>query len=139
MKPKISPEAYREILSALELDTLYLNEINSKFREDCVGKKLLLNIDETNTFNQESNTLKVIYSYKLTAKDASLEEAAITIHAKYVVKYRVMKEVLISKDFMRVFSDLTINMLLWTYFRELVSNLVYRIGMPPLTLPLKKR
>ncbi|NLX29587.1 MAG: hypothetical protein GXY59_11515 [Bacteroidales bacterium] len=139
MKPKISPEEYRKILEALELDTLYLFELNSKFREEFLSQSLKLDIDEKESFIQENNILKVIYTFKLTAKDDSMEEAGITLQAKYTVRYQVKKEVQVTKEFMNVFSELSIGMLLWTYFRELVNNMVYRMGMPPLVLPLKKR
>lgn len=139
MKPKISPEEYRNILESLELDTLYLTELNSKFREEYVSSNLRLDIDEKHTFQQENSILKVFYFYKLFAKDESKEDSAIFMQAKYTVRYSISKDVLITKDFMKVFSDLTLEMLLWTYFRELVNNTVYRMGMPPLVLPLKVR
>jgi hypothetical protein len=139
MKPKISPEEYRKILEALELDTLYLSEINSKFKEEFLSQSLKLEIDEKDSFVQENNILKVLYIFKLTAKDDSVEEPGISLSAKYVVCYQINKEVTLTKEFMKVFSNLTIGMLLWTYFRELVNNMVYRMGMPPLVLPLKKR
>ncbi len=139
MKPKISPEEYRKILEALELDTLYLSELSSKFREEFLSQSLKLEIDEKESFVQENNILKVVYTFKLTAKDDAMEEPGITLQARYIVRYQITKEVQVTKEFMKVFSDLTIGMLLWTYFRELVNNMVYRMGMPPLVLPLKKR
>lgn len=139
MKPKISPEDYRYILEALELDTLYLSELSLKLKEEFLSQSLKLDIDEKEAFIQEKNTLKITYTFKLTANDESLEEPAISLLARYIVRYQVNKEVQVTKEFMKVFADLTVGMLLWTYFRELVNNMVYRMGMPPLVLPLKKR
>lgn len=139
MKPKISPEEYRNIIESLDLDTLYLVELNSKFKEEFVSSNFCLEIDEKYTFEQESTILKIIYTYKLSAKDESKEDAAIKVQAKYVVRYNITKDVTISKEFMKVFSDLTLGMLLWPYFRELINNSVYRMGMPTLVLPLKVR
>jgi preprotein translocase subunit SecB len=139
MKPKISPEEYRNIIESLDLDTLYLVELNSKFKEEFVSSNFCLEIDEKYTFEQESTILKIIYTYKLSAKDESKEDAAIKVQAKYVVRYNIANDVTISKEFMKVFSDLTLGMLLWPYFRELINNSVYRMGMPTLVLPLKVR
>ena len=139
MKPKITPSEYRSILEALELDTLFLSELNTKFREDLISSNLRLGIEEKNTFIQEDSTLKVFYSFKLTASDESIAEPAISLFAKYTIRYKISKEIQITKDFIKVFSDITIGMLLWTYFRELVNNTTYRMGMPPLVLPLKKQ
>lgn len=139
MKPKISPEEYRGVLESLELDTLYLVELNSKFKEEFVSPSLNLDINEKHTFEQENTICKINYTYKLSAIDESKENAAITVQAKYAVRYNITKDVIISKEFMKVFSDLTLGMLLWPYFRELVNNTVYRMNMPSLVLPLKVR
>lgn len=139
MKPRISPEEYREILEAITLDNLYLVNIKSRLQEEYLSKELELNISEKFTFEQIDNTLKILYSYKLSAKDETKEKPAMVINADYIIKYNIQQEILIPKDFMKIFGDLTLGMLTWTYFRELVSNLVYRMGMPSLVLPMKRR
>lgn len=139
MKPKISPEDYRNILEALELSTLYVTELNGKLKEENATESLRLNIDEAHTFVQKNNLLKIIYNYKFSAKDEAKDEAAISINVKYTVIYTLTKDVQITKDFMKVFSDLTLGMLLWPYFRELITNTIYRMGYPQLVLPLRKK
>lgn len=139
MKPKISPADYRNILEALELSTLFVTELNSKLKEDNASDRLSLKIDEANSFVQEGNLLKIVYSYKFSAKDDAKDDAAISINVKYTVVYTLTKEVQITKDFMKVFSDLTLGMLLWPYFRELINNTIYRMGYPQLVLPLRKK
>jgi hypothetical protein len=139
MKPKISPQEYRVILESLELTSISLFETSTKLREENISKSLSLVIEEKSTFDQVGNTLNILYNYKLTAQGQENAEPAIIIIAKYSIKYKISKEVTITKDFMKIFSDLTVSMLLWTYFREYVNNTVYRMGMPPLVLGLKKR
>ncbi len=139
MKPKITPQDYKNILESLELDTLYLTELITKYKEDFVSASLALNIDEKNSFSQEGSILKVSYIYKLDVKDESNDEAAISMKAGFSVRYNIKKDIIVTKDFMKVFSDLTLGLLLWPYFRELVNNMVNRMGMPPLVLPMKKR
>lgn len=139
MKPKITPEEYRNILEALELSTLFVTEMNCKLKDENSSESLRLNIDETNTFVQEGNLLKIIYTYKFSAKNEAKEEATISINVKYTVIYTLTKEVQVTRDFMKVFSDLTLGMLLWPYFRELVTNTIYRMGYPQLVLPLRKK
>lgn len=139
MRPKITPEEYRHILETLELSSLYLVESSMKLREEFFSNTLNIEIEEKNTFKQEGTMLTVYYNYRLTAKNLEVAEPAIAITAHYAVKYQISKELVISKEFMKVFSELTVSMLLWTYFREYVNNCVYRMGMPPLVLGLKKR
>lgn len=139
MKPKISPEDYRTILESLELETLFLVESTTKLKEEFLSDTLSLDINEKFTFEQNNNLLTVFYNYKLSAKAEEHQEAALTLAAKYTVKYSLIKEVNVTQDFMKIFCDLTLGMLLWTYFREFVSNTIYRTGLPPLVLPLKKK
>jgi len=108
-------------------------------KEENASDRLSLKIDEANSFVQDGNLLKISYSYKFSAKDEVKEEAAISINVKYTVVYTLTKEVQITKDFMKVFSDLTLGMLLWPYFRELITNIIYRMGYPHLVLPLRKK
>jgi preprotein translocase subunit SecB len=138
MKSKISPEEYRSILGSIILDTLYLVEINAKYNEEYVSQSLNLDVKEKYNFTQENNILKIFYNYNLTAKDGNADKPAMFIKAKYVIKYDIIKETNINKEFMEIFSDMTLSLLLWTYFRELVNNTVYRMGMPPLVLQMKR-
>jgi hypothetical protein len=52
-------------------------------------------------------------------------EPALVLIVKHSVKYTLTKEVQITKNFMKIFSDLTLGMLLWTYFRVYTNNTVY--------------
>jgi len=139
MKPKISPQDYRNILEALELSTISMVDSSFRLKDENISRSLSLDISEKFTFEQKDNGLTVLYSYKLHAQSSEMAEPAISITAKYSVKYAVTKDVIVTKDFMNVFSDLTVSMLLWAYFREYVNNSVYRMGMPPLVLGLKKK
>ena len=91
------------------------------------------------SFEQDKNNLSITYTYKLTARDEKMEKPVLSIQADYSIKYEIRREVTISKEFMKIFTDLTLSMLLWTYFRELVNNMAYRMGMPQLVLPMKRR
>jgi preprotein translocase subunit SecB len=139
MNGKISPEEYRNIIESLELDTLYLTELNTKFNEEFLPSSLSLDIGEKYTFEQKQNILEIYYILKIIAKDEKKEKPVIALRAKYTIKYSITRDIQVTKNFMKIFGELTLGMMLWTYFRELVNNIIYRMGMPPLILPLKKK
>ncbi|MGV8111819.1 MAG: hypothetical protein AB2L17_02820 [Lentimicrobium sp.] len=139
MKPKISPEDYREILSSLELKTLFLRDLNTDFKEENLSQALVLDVKEKANFSQEGRNLNISFKFQLKAKDSDKGGAAISITATYIVQYNQNKEIAVTDEFMKVFHEMTLGMLLWPYFRELTSNLVYRMNLPPLVLPLRKR
>ena len=135
---KISPEAYRDILNSLVLRNIYLKELNAKFNEEFVSENLELDINERFSYKQEGQLLIIAYRYRLTAQNEQHEKPALEIKATYRVIYQVLDGINVPDTFMKIFKDLTISLLLWTYFRELVGNMVYRMGLPPLVLPMKR-
>ncbi len=135
---KISPEAYRDILNSLVLRNIYLKELNAKFNDEFVTENLELDINERFSYKQEGQLLMIAYRYRLTAQNEQHEKPALEIKATYRVIYQVLDDINVPDTFMKIFKDLTISLLLWTYFRELVGNMVYRMGLPPLVLPMKR-
>ena len=77
MKPKISPQDYRNILEALELSNISMVDSSFRLRDENISKSLSIEIAEKFTFEQKDNVLTVSYSYKLHAQSAEMAEPAI--------------------------------------------------------------
>ncbi len=137
-KPKIAPEAYAHILQNIELSSIYLIETKSKLEEGNHSKQLDLNVKEKFKFEVIDRKLQVIYGYQLVAKGEDKEKPFIDITVSYKILYAILDDVEITKDFMDVFSELSLSFIVWPYFRELVQGLISRMNLPPLTLPMRK-
>ena len=138
MKPKISPQDYKEILSSLELKTLFLKDIKAENKEENLSQALILDIKDKVDFKQDGRNVSFNYKFTLKAKDPDKEGAAISLTATYTVLYTQNCDIAITADFVDVFDKMTLGMLLWPYFRELTSNTIYRMNLPPLVLALRK-
>ena len=138
MKPKISPEDYREILSSLDLKTLFLKDLKADYNDEFLSQALNLEIKEKIEFKQDGRNVNFTFRFILKAKDSDKNDAAISLTATYIVQYLQNKEIEVTKDFTDVFHKMTLGMLLWPYFRELTSSTIYRMNLPPLVLPLRK-
>ena len=138
MKPKISPADYSEILSSLDLKTLFLKDIKAEYKEENLSQALVLDIKEKYDFKQEGRNLNISFKFLLKAKENDKEGAAISLTATYLVQYIQNNDITVTSDFMEVFHKMTLGMLLWPYFRELTSSTIYRMNLPPLVLPLRK-
>jgi preprotein translocase subunit SecB len=138
MKLKISPQDYNEILSSLELKTLFLKDIKAENKEEYLSQSLEIDIKEKVEFKQEGRNVNFTFKFSLKAKDQEKEGAAISITATYTVLYAQNKDIAITAEFVEVFNKMTLGMLLWPYFRELTSNTIYRMNLPPLVLALRK-
>lgn len=139
-KPVISPEEYAKILSSISLSQILLNDSSSKKHEvKSKGGAIDLDISMKLGYGQNASEVNFITSYKLDGVKRSNgeDEKVFTIAASFQLSYMKTKEVEVTKDFVTVFKDNSIELVSWPYFREYVQNMIARMGFPPLTLPSK--
>lgn len=139
MKNKLSPELYKSIISQLELVDITMIECNAKHNAEYSQGNLEINIKDKLSFEQTDNVLIINFKYAFTANIPEQINPGVDIKATYQIKYEVKNSVAITKEFMDIFHQYTIGMLLWPFFREFLNNMVFRMGLPQFILPLKKR
>ena len=139
-KPVISPEEYASILSSISLSQILLNDCSLKKHEvKSKGGAIDLDISMKLGYEQNSSEVNFITTYKLDGvkRSEGAEEKVFTITTSFQLSYMKTKEVEITKEFVNVFKDNSIELVSWPYFREFVQNMISRMGFPPLTLPSK--
>ncbi len=139
-KPNISPEEYSDILSSIELSQIELNDCSVK-RHEVKSKGGTIDLDVSMKLGCDQNASEVYFlaTYKLEGvkrTDAEAEQV-FTITVSFLLSYMKNKDVEISKDFVNIFKDNSIELVSWPYFREFVQSMTSRMGFPPLTLPSK--
>jgi preprotein translocase subunit SecB len=138
MSQKISPEDYRKILSSIELKSIHLKDVKAEYKEENTSAELNLIFSEKINFIQDNRCLTITFNFQLKAKNKETKTVPILINPTYVIRYDKIDEIEITEEFMAVFHEMTLVMLLWPYFRELISNIIYRMNLPPVILPLRK-
>ena len=131
---------YSEILSSITLSQILLNECNvKKYEVKSKGGTIDLDVTMKLGYTQNTSEINFLTSYKLDGIKRSEEqnEKIFSITASFVLTYIKNKEIEISKDFVDVFRENSIELVSWPYFREFVQNMIARMGFPPLTLPSK--
>ena len=139
-KETISPEEYSNILSSISLSQILLNDCSVKKHEvKSKGGAIDLDISMKLGYDQNASEVSFITTYKLDGvkRSEGTNEKVFTITASFQLSYMKTKEVEISKEFVNVFKDNSIELVSWPYFREFVQNMISRMGFPPLTLPSK--
>lgn len=139
-KPAISPEEYANILSSISLTQIMLNDCSVKKHEvKTKGGAIDLDISMKLGYEQNASEVGFLTSYKLDGvkRSEGAEEKVFTITVSFLLSYMKTKEVEITKEFVNVFKDNSIELVSWPYFREFVQNMISRMGFPPLTLPSK--
>lgn len=135
---KIPPEEYQTVLKGLDLKSISLIESKTKLDETSFNPEIKINIAETLESDIVKNELIIIKRYRLTGIAKEEEKNCIEITGKFKVIYSVKTEKEITKDFVKLFINISVEYILWPYFRELVQSMLARLNLPPLTLPLKK-
>ena len=139
-KETISPEEYSNILSSISLSQILLNDCSAKKHEvKSKGGAIDLDISMKLGFDQTASEVSFITTYKLEGvkRSEGADEKVFTITTSFLLSYMKTKEVEVTKEFVNVFKNNSIELVSWPYFREFVQNMISRMGFPPLTLPSK--
>ena len=139
-KETISPEEYSDILSSISLSQILLNDCSAKKHEvKSKGGAIDLDISMKLGYDQNASEVSFITTYKLEGikRSEGTDEKVFSITASFLLSYMKTKEVEVSKEFVNVFKNNSIELVSWPYFREFVQNMISRMGFPPLTLPSK--
>lgn len=135
IEKKISPSQYREMLKHLELRDVFLREINSVLYSRDIEKRAKLNFSENfEILNVENQEALLEAGYELTAKCG--RRNIFKIKVKYNIQF-VMTESL-PEEFFYLYSQHSMPLQTYPYFRELVNSIISRMGLPPLVLGLRK-
>lgn len=139
-KETISPEEYSNILSSISLSQILLNDCSAKKHEvKSKGGAIDLDISMKLGYDQNASEVSFITTYKLEGvkRSEGTDEKVFTITTSFQLSYIKTKEVEVTKEFVNVFKNNSIELVSWPYFREFVQNMISRMGFPPLTLPSK--
>jgi len=76
--------------------------------------------------------------FRIGPATAAPEAQILRISAEYALVYRVVGTLIPGDDLLRVFAARNAVPHAWPFFRELVSSLTGKMGLPPATLPVLK-
>lgn len=135
--PKISPEAYAAYIEGLNLAGLRLQSFRAETGADAVdtAKRIDLDLKATPSYkmNGERECL-MTHMYELAARYEGKRKALFKVSCRYEVLYRVAAPM--TDEIFGIFSQTSLTLTTWPFFREFVHNATARMGMPPLPLPV---
>ena len=134
-------KGYREFIEGLNLQSIYLckcyceidkNQLFIKSNE----KEVKVDISDSAEFKKEDNDIEVVHEYKLDAKIEGQKKKFLKINCEY--RIILASEEDFTEDFFQIYSNTSLPLNTWPYFREFVNSITSRMGIPPLTLPFFK-
>jgi preprotein translocase subunit SecB len=140
-KYNLTPQEYKKILEKIELTNITLVELKSKFSEDIIDKKLDVNIKETSKNQVEGEILKIYILFSFLVKKEETKNDIIKINIKYRADFNFEEEIKssISDDFIKILTEHTVKITLWPYFRQELQNMLSKMNLPQLILPLRRK
>jgi preprotein translocase subunit SecB len=132
---KISPETYGKILDGIELDDIALTKLNSSINHDNLSASMKISIKDVSAFVNDEQGFKVENKYTLLSKTEN--KIGLKIEAVYLISFKSIAT--IDDDFYDIYKSMSLPLITWPFFRELVNSITSRTNIPPLTLPLIKR
>lgn len=132
---KISPETYGKILDGIELDDIALIKLNSSINQDNLSASMKISIKDVSAFVNDEQGFKVENKYTLLSKKEN--KIGLKIEAVYLISFKSIAT--IDDDFFDIYKSMSLPLITWPFFRELVYSITSRTSIPPLTLPLIKR
>lgn len=129
-KLPLDPALYRETLGQLKLHRIALQELHLQCQNPVQGE-ININIAGTAEATHEGQELRILSGHKITARNQT--EELFFIHATFVVSLGTPDE--LPDGFIDIFIANNLGLTVFPYVREVVSSMVSRMGLPPLTLP----
>jgi hypothetical protein len=135
---KLTPEEYRKILDGIDIVTISLIESSAKIDlNEALDPKKEIKINDSMEHDVLNNFINIYKTYSLKANSNNTKKSFLIIKAKFKVVLSSKNEV--NEEFIKIYSDISLDLNTWPYFREFVNNTSARMGILPLTLPLLKR
>lgn len=135
-KEKVSPDVYNKFIDGLELLEIKITYSEARAEEDFFPPAEV-EIEENKNYEKlEEGKFIVIHEYKLKGKKKDEKRADFYIYVIYKLMYQ--SKTPITKKIFGVFSEISLPLHTWPYFRQFVHEMTSRMGLPPLTLNLLK-
>lgn len=136
-QPRIAPEAYFEMLKGVNLKDLSLSECNVSVDKEKIASKTELSFswkDDVSYEMRSPDLLGAKHRFELKAPGGAKKDFLLKISCTFLLTYSTQNE--LSEDFLSIFVRRNVPLNTWPYFRELVQNMIQRMNIPPLVLPL---
>jgi len=138
-KNKIDPKKYNDLIKNIEILDIKLRQLSCKNSDDIFdmeeSNKIKITIkSKVESIEKLENLL--IFKKSFTVIGKSKNKTLLNIKAVYEIIYAKNKE--IWRPNLLAIANLNVPVNVWPFFRELCYSLTSRMGIPALTLPVRR-
>ncbi len=133
---RVDPQAYRDFLTHLDLDQIYIKSLTAVRHQNIKGKGTITIECGPKSHDIQENLLSVEFGTSISGKHYNTDEEVFSIEVTYEAVYTLEQEPSDSQ-FVKLFVNNNVFVHVWPFVRELANNLSYRMNLPPITLSVK--
>ncbi len=135
-KKDATAENYNRIFKEFQLKNIFLKSAKIDLKERPSSEKgVKVDIKQTHSFEINApRRPNVDYCISFIGKSGRKKTIEVTCH--YVAEFSSKEEV--NEEFMEIFAEMNIQRLCYPYAREFIQNMLVRMDLPSLTLPMVK-
>ncbi|MBP7461006.1 MAG: hypothetical protein KBA26_06925 [Candidatus Delongbacteria bacterium] len=135
IKKVITPELYHDFIQQIDLKSIVMTE--GKFTlNDIKLHKLRIEVVENHKFKCIESGFVVITSFTLSGKS---DDHCVPLKIECTYQLYYLSEKKMTREIFDIFSQSSLPLNIWPYFREFVHDCSSKMGIPALVLPLVKR
>lgn len=135
-KNKISPKEYKKFIQGLELKDLKVVYTKASVKESFTPPASV-KLKMTPSYKLlKDNRVKVIHEYKLECVRKGRKNPGFVVEVRYIVLYSSKSPM--TKELFKIFSESSLLLHTWPYFRQYVHQMTFLMNLPPLILDTVK-
>ncbi len=132
---KISKKGYENFINGLTLKEIKIVSCSAEVKEN-FSTPANLKLTEHTKYVKKSGRFIAYIEYKLEGIKKGEKKKGFEVKVEYKVSYDT--EIPITNEIFKIFSQTSLRLHTWPYFREIVNEMTIRMGLPPLVLDVLK-
>lgn len=133
---KVSPDLYAKFIEGINLLEFKMVYSEANVKEDFYPPAEVKLKEDSNYKSLENGKFVVSHKYNLIGKKKSEIEQGFQINVIYNLVYK--SKTPITKKIFEIFSQVSLRIQTWPYFRQYVQEMTARMGLPPFVLDVLK-
>ncbi len=132
-----TPEEYGNFINGIQIEDVRLVELKVEAKEATINPaETALRVNDSSRFDNLSDGFEIFHTYHLIFESVSKEDNQGEIKATFGIRFT--SETKLTESYFKIFSQINLKMNTWPYWREIVQNMISKMGWPGFTMPLLK-
>jgi len=132
----LSPKEYQAILKNVELRSIILKRLETKIDTDISFERLDIDFVEDASYKKKDDEIIILHEFSVIGYELMDAKHVIDLSGDFQLTFSGDEH--FNDDFFKIYKKFNLPIITMPYFRELITTMTSRMGIPPIVLPLYK-